>query len=142
VALIAVDRPLNTEDYTEVVAQNTLGNVAQTMNLVAGLSPGTHSLEFLDHVGGNFIGIRAYNGSKIVAPTGASASTITVSDVTNIAVGDWLVIDHGAAEEVRLVTAISGSGPYTLTLNLGTEQRALRRCRSSQYHACERSGTL
>jgi hypothetical protein len=128
--LVAVDQPLNTDNYSEVVAQSTLGNVPQSMNLVAGLTPGTHTVEFLDHVGGQFMGIRAYNGSRLSWAADAGSTTITVSDVTNISVGDWLVIDHGTAEEVRCVTSVSGSGPYVLALNssLSTDTRLLLRC--------------
>jgi lysophospholipase L1-like esterase len=62
-------------------------------------------------------GVRVLNGTVLSSAASIADGTISVADTTNIAVLDWIRIDKWSKREWRQVTAISGSGPYTLTLN-------------------------
>lgn len=46
----------------------------------------------------------------------ATATATTISTVATIPVGSYITIDKGALAEVRLTTAVSGAGPYTVTV--------------------------
>jgi hypothetical protein len=63
--------------------------------------------------------IEPLNFTPSMATTLSSAASIgatTISTVATYAVGQQLVIDSGANGEARTVSAVSGSGPYTLTV--------------------------
>jgi lysophospholipase L1-like esterase len=107
-ALIAAGDPAvsNTNDY---------------ILLASGLSAATHTVDAMcvatptSNSGSK--GIRAINGTKLASASSAAATTVSVSSTTYLAVNDWVKIGHYGTRECRQVTAISGTGPYTLTLN-------------------------
>lgn len=97
------------------VVNNIFGNVP----VVTGLAPGTHTLVALHTEAGTgttISNIRVINGTKLSAGTSIGATTITVPDVTYLAVGDWVKIDRLSKREWRQIQSITGSGPYTVTL--------------------------
>ena len=52
--------------------------------------------------------------------SGASAGAATISTAATIAAGSWIVIDAGVGKmEVHQTQAVSGAGPFTITLQQG-----------------------
>jgi hypothetical protein len=61
------------------------------------------------------------NGSEVAVvsttlASSASAGATSVSSTASVAVGNAITVGSGATQESHLTTAVSGSGPYTLTL--------------------------
>lgn len=88
--------------------------------IVWGRTPGAHTIHLTQLALGSTTGNRALriiNGTKLAALSSIGDGTLSVSDTTYLAVNDWVRIDQYSKREWRQITNITGSGPYTLTLN-------------------------
>lgn len=72
----------------------------------------------LNNILGDNVESGTYTGSGTTTlSSGSSAGATTVSTVASISASTIIQIDTGALSEVRTVQSVSGTGPFTLTLN-------------------------
>jgi hypothetical protein len=124
---LPVMKPKFKPDLTKTPDETLIGNMTVVQRLVPGLrydSMGWDSYPYMDTFASL---LRAELGSPdtlVTAPTNttlaaaATAGSNTVSLTASVAVGDWIVIGSGSTLETHYVTAVTGTGPYTATLNV------------------------
>ncbi len=103
------------------------GSMVQTYDLIAGQRYDSHGWDSFPYMDTFPNLLRAELGSsdnKTAAPSNTTLAALcaagasTISSTASIAAGSWIVID-GATDglrETHYTTAVSGTGPYTLTL--------------------------
>src|SRR5260370_37113320 len=67
--------------------------------------------------GSQQVTINVKSGTILAAPAGAKSLTYTRTSGAAPAIGDVFDLDAGAVEEFVTVKAVTGSGPYTLTVD-------------------------
>lgn len=109
------------------------GNITRDYNVIYTVQSSKIDLEFpiyVNELGYFLLGLFGKDAVTGSSPTGATtlsaASAVgatTISTVATFAVNDIIQIDSGASgvSECRTVTAVSGTGPYTLTLSTATD---------------------
>jgi hypothetical protein len=109
-----------------VIPDETLqGSMVQVYDLIMGMRYDEHGWDAPPYLDSFPVLLRALLGSadtKTTAPASttlaalAAAGASTVSATATIASGSYITIGAGATLETHLTTAVSGAGPYTLTL--------------------------
>lgn len=123
---IPVKSPKLKPDLTLIADQTLQGSMVQTYNEIPGLrydSHGWDSYPYLDSfplfVCGEFgstDGLTAAPASTTLAAA-AAAGASSVSLTASVAAGSWVVIGSGLTQESHKVTAVTGTGPYSATLD-------------------------
>lgn len=102
-----------------------MGSEVQTYNLVPGLRYDAHSWNSYPYLDTFPVFLRALLGSTDTVTTAPSSTTLSsaaaqgatsVSTAASIAAGSYIVIGPQGNRETHLTTAVSGAGPYTVTL--------------------------
>jgi len=104
------------------------GSMTEPYNRVLGPVHGEFSMSgpcyfdtlpyLLSNIFGDVVYSGTYTGSGTTTlDTGCSAGATTISTVASISSTTVIQIGTGTLSEVRTVSGVSGSGPYTLTLN-------------------------
>ena len=102
------------------------GSMVAVYDLVQGMRYDTHGWEAPPYLASFPILLRGLLGSSdnlvtkptnttLSSPTTVGSSTVVVA--ASVAANDWINIGSGASQETHMVTAVVGTGPYTLTLN-------------------------
>lgn len=115
--------------------QTLQGSMVDIYDEIPSLRVDTHGWDSYPYLDTFPVLVRAALGSSdtlVAAPTNttlasaATAGSTTISATATVAAGSWIVIDQGASvggqivQETHQVTAVSGAGPYTLTLDFPT----------------------
>ncbi len=103
------------------------GKAAKTFGQYQSVRHGTFNFEgdaFADTFGYPLVAILGQDGttgtasgSSTTLSTAAATGATTISTAATITVDDYIQIDTGLIAEVRKVTAVTGTGPYTITLD-------------------------
>lgn len=115
-------------DLTLINDESLQGSMVQIYNTVPGLRYDAHGWDSYPYLDTFPVLIRALLGSAdtlTAAPANttlaasAAAGATSVSSAASCAAGTWIVIGSGSTQETHQVQAVSGAGPFTLTLQQG-----------------------
>jgi len=127
--MMPVDK-FDPEDKPAWIDDNAMrGSMTEVYNKIQGVKHAEFDIggpAFFDTLGyllANIFGDVVYSGTYTGSGTttmssSASAGATTISTAASIAATTVIQIDTGVSSEVRTVNSVSGSGPYTLTLNM------------------------
>lgn len=104
---------------------DTDGGFTQMGVMAEGLASGTHQIHAMmvaPNTGTFHRLVKVINGTKTTTSAAINDTSLSVVSVAQIAVDDWVKVGKYGQREFRQVTAITGSGPYTLTLNDGLDK--------------------
>lgn len=101
------------------IPSSTLHNQQGLLRLAKGLSDTVHTISatFISS-GVNTLAywLRVINGTATTVASAVGATSLSVASVAHLAVGDWVWIDDYENREWRQITAITGTGPYMITV--------------------------
>lgn len=122
---LPVMQPKYKPDLTLLQDKTLQGSMVDTYSLVPGMRYDTEAWNSYPYMDTFPNLVRALLGSSdtlTAAPTGTTLSAAavvgatTISTAASIPATSWIVLGGAAYPETHLVTAVTGSGPYTLTL--------------------------
>lgn len=122
---MGVKSPKYKPDRSTLPDETLQGSMVEVYDLIPGPRYDSHGWDGYPYLDSFPIYLAALLGSsdtKTTAPSSttlaalAAAGATTVSCTATIASGSWIVLDTGAIQETHLTTAVSGSGPFTVTL--------------------------
>lgn len=120
---VQIDGGAWSDPLNDAATYSSQHNQFSYQKVAENLAYGTHTVRLMFIGSGTnttWQGVRASVGTYLSSASSVGASSISVPSVTYISVNDWVRIDRLDKAEWRQVTAISGSGPYTLTLGGST----------------------
>lgn len=112
-------------DLTLIVDDTLQGSMVKTYDLIPGLRYDGHGWDSYPYMDSFPVFVRAELGSTDTLTTAPAPTTLassapadsdTISTTASIAAGSWIVIGSGLTQETHLTNAVTGTGPYAVTL--------------------------
>lgn len=122
---VPVKGPKYKPELTLITDDTLQGSMVETYGFVPGLRYDSHGWDSFPYLDSFPIFAKAELGSPdtlTTAPTSttlaaaATAGATTISATATIAAGSWIAIGSGVTMETHLTTAVTGTGPYSVTL--------------------------
>src|SRR5579875_386925 len=123
---IPAKAPKYKPDQTMIPDDTLQGSMVSVYDMVRGLRYDSHGWDSFPYLGESFpLLVRCELGSADTLGTAGTATTLsaaaaagatTISTAASVAANSWVVVGGGANLETHKTTAVSGTGPYTVTL--------------------------